>query len=315
MKGFAAGWVGRLCQTQDETEKRKWKRTGQAFLFLLPALIIAILFVYYPALYTLNLSFFDWDMISPERTFVGWQNYQEILLPGSDFWESMLITLKYGFVYTAASLIFGMLFAVALNRIKFMNKVFQSLFFIPSVTSISVVSVVWSLIFNPQIGPLNKFLESLGVASEALPQWLNDPKLAIIVLAIIGTWQSLGYTTLLLLSGLRNIPGVYYEAAAVDGANRWKSFWHVTLPLLSPVLYFVIFMLMINSFQMFGAVSIMTQGKPLGSTNVVLFYIYQEGFRFFDAGTASAASTIVFMIIFITFMLQKKLGEQSVFYQ
>lgn len=307
--------LNNLLDSKDEAVKRKWKRTWQAFLFISPALVIAILFVYYPAVYTLRLSFFEWDLISPEQTFVGLNNYKEILTKGSDFWKSILITLQYGVIYTVSSLFWGILLAVALNRIKFLNDFFQSLFFIPSVTSISVVSVVWSLIFNPQIGPLNKFLENLGMASTSLPQWLNDPKLAISVLAIIGTWQSLGYITLLLLAGLRNIPSSYYEAAAVDGANRWNSFWHITIPLLSPVLFFVIFMLIINSFQVFGAVAIMTQGRPLGSTNVVLYYIYQQGFRFFDAGVASAASWILFTIIFITFLLQTKLGERRVFYQ
>jgi ABC-type sugar transport system permease subunit len=304
-----------IFNSKDEAVKRKWKRTRQAFLFILPALIIAILFVYYPALYTLRLSFFKWDLISPEQKFVGLDNYKEILASGSEFWKSILITLQYGIVYTVSSLFWGILLAVALNRNKFLNNFLQSLFFIPSVTSISVVSVVWSLIFNPQIGPLNKFLENLGMASTSLPQWLNDPKLAIFVLAIIGTWQSLGYITLLFLAGLRNIPTSYYEAAAVDGANRWHSFWQITMPLLSPVLFFVVFMLIINSFQVFGAVSIMTQGRPLGSTNVVLYYIYQQGFRFFDAGVASAASWILFMIIFIAFWFQTKFGERRVFYK
>jgi ABC-type sugar transport system permease subunit len=300
---------------QNSTVRKKWKRTLQAFLLVCPALIISLIFVYYPAAYMLRLSFFEWDLISPEQTYVGLSNYEEILAKGSDFWKSILITLQYGAIYIVSSLFWGLLLAVALDRVKFLNNLFQSLFFVPSVTSISVVSVVWSLIFNPQIGPLNKILANLGVAGASLPQWFNDPNLAVPALAIIGTWQSLGFTTLLLLAGLRNIPSSYYEAAAVDGASRWKSFWKITMPLLSPVLFFVIFMLIINSFQVFGAVAIMTQGRPLGSTNVVLYYIYQQGFRFFDSGIASAASWIVFMIILAIYMLQSKLGERSVFYQ
>ncbi|NMB62100.1 MAG: sugar ABC transporter permease [Chloroflexi bacterium] len=299
----------------DPAVKKKWKRTLQAFLLVGPALVIALVFVYYPAAYILRLSFFEWDLISPQQTYVGLGNYETVLAHGSDFWKSLLITLKYGIMYIAFSLSIGMLLALALNRIKFMNNFFQSLFFVPSVTSISVVAVVWSLIFNPQIGPLNKILSSLGVSGTSLPQWFNDPNLALPALAVIGSWQSLGFITLLLLAGLRNIPTTYYEAAAVDGANKWKSFWKITLPLLSPVLFFVIFMLIINSFQVFGAVSIMTQGRPLGSTNVVLYYIYQQGFRFFNAGIASTASWIVFMVLLAIYMLQSKLGERNVFYQ
>ena len=307
--------VTKLFNLNDAAVKKKWKRTLQAFLLISPALIIALVFVYYPAAYILRLSFFEWDLISPQQTYVGLSNYETVLAQGSDFWKSLLITLKYGFIYISLSLLTGMVLALALDRIQFLNNFFQSLFFIPSVTSISVVAVVWSLIFNPQIGPLNKILESLGVSSASLPQWFNDPNLAVPALAVIGTWQSLGFITLLLLAGLRNIPSTYYEAAAVDGANRWKSFWKITLPLLSPVLFFVIFMLIINSFQVFGAVSIMTQGRPLGSTNVVLYYIYQQGFRFFNAGIASTASWIVFMILLAIYMLQSKLGERNVFYQ
>jgi len=307
--------LNRLLDWKNATVKRKVKRTLQAFLLLSPALAVALIFIYYPAIYTLKLSFFDWDLISPEKVFVGTGNYHEILAFGSDFWKSVLITMKYSLIYTLASILLGMVIATALNKTKFLNRFFQSLYFIPSVTSISVISVVWSLIFNPQIGPLNQFMEKLGVPAAALPQWLNDPQLAIIVLALIGIWQSLGYTSLLLLAGLRNIPGIFYEAAAIDGADQWQILFYITIPLLSPILFFVIFMLTINSFQVFAIVSIMTQGRPLGSTNVVLYYIYQEGFRFFHAGTASAASAILFMIIFFTFMLQKKLGERNVFYQ
>jgi len=307
--------VKKLLNLHDPAVKKKWKRTLQAFLLVGPALVIALVFVYYPAAYILRLSFFEWDLISPQQTYVGLDNYKTVLEPGSDFWESLLITLKYGIMYIAFSLTVGMLLALALDRIKFLNNFFQSLFFVPSVTSISVVAVVWSLIFNPQIGPLNKILTGLGVSSASLPQWFNDPNLALPALAVIGSWQSLGFITLLLLAGLRNIPTTYYEAAAVDGANKWKSFWKITLPLLSPVLFFVIFMLIINSFQVFGAVSIMTQGRPLGSTNVVLYYIYQQGFRFFNAGIASTASWIVFMVLLAIYMLQSKLGERNVFYQ
>ena len=294
---------------------KKWRRTLYAFLLLAPALAILLLFIYYPAAYVFRLSFFKWDLISPQQTFVGLENYHRLLSKSSDFWPSIFRTLQYGVIYLSISLVVGLFLAVALNRIRFLSSFFQSLYFIPSVTSISVVSVVWSLIYNPQIGPLNKFLTLLGVSKSALPVWLSDPKLAIPSLAVIGAWQSMGFITLLFIAGLRNIPTTYYEAAAVDGANNWKSFWRITLPLLSPVLFFVIFMLIINSFQVFGVVAIMTQGRPLGTTNVILYYIYQQGFRFFDAGIASTASWILFMIILAIFMLQAKLGERSVFYQ
>jgi len=294
---------------------RKMKRTILAYGLLSPALLITLLFTYYPALYVFRLSFFEWDLISPEQIFVGTSNYSRLFEAGSDFWPSLWRTLEYGAIYIPLTLLLSLVLALALNRIRFLKGFFQSLYFIPSVTSIAVLSVVWSLIYNPQIGPLNDLLLSLGVAQANLPQWLNDPALAIPALAVMGAWQSMGFNTLLLIAGLRNIPKTYYEAAAVDGATRWRIFRSITLPLLSPVLYFVFFMLMINSFRVFGVVAIMTRGRPLGSTNVLLYFIYQTGFRFFDSGLASAASWIVFMLILAVAMLQTRLGERSVFYQ
>jgi multiple sugar transport system permease protein len=294
---------------------KKLGRSITAYIMLLPALLIAVVFVYYPSLYVLRLSFFDWDMISPTQTFVGFLNYIKLFAAGSDFWPSLLRTLEYSIIYIPLSMVSGLLLASALTHIKFMRGFFQSVFFVPSVTSISVVSVVWSFIYNPQIGPLNQTLANIGVPAAYIPQWLNDPNLALPTLALTGVWQSLGFTTLLFIAGLNNIPTTYREAAAVDGASAWSQFWKITLPLLSPVTYFTLFMLLIDSFRVFGIVAIMTQGRPLGSTNVLLYYVYRNAFQFFDAGKASASSWIIFMIIMIFMLFQQKMGEKSVFYQ
>lgn len=291
------------------------RNTIIAYLLLAPALIISLVFTYYPSLYVIRLSFFDWDLISPEQTPVGLQNFGRLLAVGSEFWPSLFRTIEYGLVYIPLSIIIGLGLALALVRIKFLQGFFQSLFFIPSVTSIAVVSIIWSLIYNPQVGPLNRFLIMLGVPVSELPQWLNDPDLAIIALAIMGVWQSMGFITLLFIAGLRNIPKIYYDAAAVDGAKPQYVFRRITLPLLSPVFFFIVFMLIINSFRVFGAVAIMTKGRPLGATNVLLYYIYENAFKFFDAGLASAASLVVFILIMLFVYLQTKLGERSVFYQ
>lgn len=294
---------------------RRARNTATAYLLLAPALVVMLVFVYYPSVYVFQLSFYDWNLISPSRAFVGLANFQRLFATTSEFWPSFMRTLEYGAIYIPLSLVLGLLLALMLTRIRVLQGFFQSLYFLPSVTSIAVLSVVWSLIYNPQIGPLNQALSLLGVPRGSLPQWLNDPDLAIPALAAMGTWQTLGFVTLLFIAGLKNIPVVYYDAASVDGANRWATFRRITLPMLSPVLYFIIFMLLINSFRVFGAVAIMTRGRPLGSTNVLLYFIYQQAFRFFDAGLASAASVSVFMIILAFVLLQTKLGERTVFYQ
>ncbi|MEA4908475.1 MAG: sugar ABC transporter permease, partial [Anaerolineaceae bacterium] len=231
------------------TTRKKLGRTVLAYLLLSPALLIAAVFVYYPSLYVLRLSFFDWDLISPAQTFVGSGNYLRLLAPSSDFWNSLLRTLEYCLIYIPLSLASGLLLATALTHIRRLQGFFQSVYFIPSITSISVVSVVWSYIYNPQIGPLSQFLAGLGLPPAYVPQWLNDPALALPALALAGVWQSLGFVSLLFIAGLKNIPRDYHEAAAVDGASRWTSFWKVTFPLLSPVTFFVLFMLLIDSFR------------------------------------------------------------------
>jgi multiple sugar transport system permease protein len=295
--------------------QKKLKRSLLAYLLILPALIIALLFIYFPSAYVINLSFFDWDMIQPTKTFVGLGNFTRLFAPKSDFWQSLARTLEYSAIYIPMSLVSGLVLALGLTKIKALKGFFQSVFFIPSITSISVISIVWSYLFNPQIGPINQFLEKIGLAEKFIPQWLNDPNLALPVLAVIGVWQSMGFVTLLFIGGLNNIPSILQEAAQVDGATSWKTFWKVTLPLLSPVTYFLVFMLLIDSFRVFGIVAIMTQGKPIGSTNILLYYVYRNAFQYFDAGKASAASWIIFMIIMIFFLLQRKLGERNVFYQ
>jgi multiple sugar transport system permease protein len=295
--------------------KKKLRTSIVAYILLLPALLIAVLFVYYPSVYVLRLSFFDWDMISPTQTFVGFLNYIRLFTAKSDFWPSLFRTIEYSIIYIPLSMICGLFLASLLTNIKFLRGFFQSVFFIPSVTSISVVSVVWSFIFNPQIGPLNQTLLKIGVPGAFIPQWLNDPNLALPTLALIGVWQSLGFITLLFIAGLNNIPSDYREAASVDGASGWYQFWKITLPLLSPVTYFTLFMLLIDSFRVFGIVGIMTQGRPMGTTNVLLYYVYRNAFQYFDAGKASASSWIIFMIILIFMLIQQKMGEKNVFYQ
>ncbi|MBN1263978.1 MAG: sugar ABC transporter permease [Anaerolineales bacterium] len=304
-----------LSDRMKKARQRKLQRTLVAYSLLAPALAILLLFTYYPALYVFRLSFFDWDLISANQVFVGLENYIRLFGASSEFWSSLWRTLEYGLIYIPLTLILSLALALGLNRIRYLQGFFQSLYFIPSVTSIAVLAVVWSLIFNPQIGPLNEGLAALGVAAADLPQWLNDPKLAIPALAVMGSWQSLGFNTLLLIAGLRNIPRAYYEAAEVDGAGRMRIFRSITLPLLSPVLFFVLFMLMINSFRVFGVVAIMTRGRPLGSTNVLLYFIYQQGFRYFDAGLASAASWVVFMLVLAVALIQTRISERKVFYQ
>ena len=293
----------------------KGRQTRYAYLLLLPAVIIAVVFTYLPSWYVFFLSFTDWDLISPVKENAGFSNYVRLLAADSDFWNSLLRTFLYTVFFIPSTLILSLFIAIRILGLGKFKGFFQSMFFIPSVTSISVISLVWSYLFNPQIGPVNNFLSMLGVSDSNLPQWLDSTTLALPTVAVIGVWQNIGFMTLLFISGLQNIPSAYYEVAQIDGAKRSTMFFRITLPLLSPVLYYVVFMLIINSFKMFDIISIMTKGRPQGTTNVVLYYIYQQGFQFFDAGLAAAASWMVFMLLLGVFILQQKIGEKNVHYQ
>ena len=169
--------------------------------------------------------------------------------------------------------------------------------------------------YNPQVGFFNSCLLKLGICADKLPEYLNDPKLALPSIGLMGIWQSSGFVMLLAYTGLQGISKHYYEAADIDGASAFFQFRKITLPMLSPTVFFIVFMLLINSFQVFAPVAILTKGRPLGSTDVVLYYIYRYAFQFFKSGPASAASCVVFAVIFLSVKLQMRFGERSVFYQ
>ncbi|WP_404987341.1 carbohydrate ABC transporter permease [Candidatus Hadarchaeum sp.] len=286
---------------------------AQICLLILPALLMQIVFHYIPLGYMLRLSFFDWDLISPVQSFAGLSNYSK-LLTSSEFRNSLVRTVQYTLIYVSGTMVLSLGLAVTLNRLRRARGFFETLFFIPSVTSVAVIAVIWSYLYNPYIGPINRCLLSIGVPGPYLPKWLNSPSTALLSLAVIDIWRSLGLMTLLFLAGLRNIPVDLYEAAEIDGATASRIFWNITLPLLSPVLVFVFFTLFINSFKVFDLVAILTQGRPLGATEVVLYLIYRYSFRFFDAGLASAASCVVFLLLLLLSGLQLTVSRRWVYY-
>lgn len=291
------------------------RSTITALLLLSPAILIAGLFVYYPAITVLDLSLRSWDLLSPTRPFVGAANYRALFAPESPFWNSLVRTLEYGVIYGPLCFATALAVALATEKQRRQRKLIRTLVFIPSVTSIAVIAVVWSLLYNPQVGPINGALRALGIPEARLPVWLNAPASAIPSLAIMGAWQSVGLVTVLFSTGLAAIPRTYYDVAAVDGASPWTVARRVTLPLLSPVLLFAVFILLVNAFRVFDAVAIMTKGRPLDSTNVLLYMIYRQGFQYFDAGFAAAASVVVFALVMAVAVAQISLGERFVYYR
>ncbi|MDT2732997.1 sugar ABC transporter permease [Enterococcus thailandicus] len=263
-------------------------------LFLLPSLIGFLLFIIYPVFYSLGVSFTDWDLINPMK-FVGLKNYQN-LLHDPKFWNSLKNTFLFILGYLPSVMIIGLMVALLLNSKLKMKAVFRGIYFLPVVTSWVAVSLVWKWLFNPKFGLINYFLSLLSVQG---PNWLNDPKTAMLAIIITSVWKDIGFIMVLYLGGLQNISPSLYEAADIDGADHWHQFWKITLPMLKPTTFFVSMISLINSFQVFDQVNIMTEGGSGEATTVLVQNIYNSAFKYSEMGYAAAMSWVLFLIILV----------------
>lgn len=272
----------------------------QPYLYLSPVLVLYAIFFVFPFFFSLYISFMEWDLLLDKKRFVGWSNYAEVLSKPL-FWKVIGNTLQYMALTVPLSAVLGLLYALAIERAGKLRSLYRVLFFVPVVVSVSVAGLVFSLMFSPQNGLINQWLDVFGIGNLA---WLQDTQLAIIALAIVGVWMSFGYNVILYISGLKQLSIEVKEAAALDGANGWQSFRHMTFPMLMPVHMFVWTITLLHSLQVFATVQIMTLGGPNNSTNVWAFFIWQEAFQFFNTGTASAAATLLFIIVLALTVIQ-----------
>ena len=265
------------------------------YLFILPSLVIFITFMIIPIFMGLYISLTDYDGFKT-MNFVGLQNYAAM------FKDSyFLVSFKNNIVYTLftvpGTLILSLLLAVAVNKGIKGSSVFKTVFFFPYITSMVAVGIIWTLLFNPTVGPINNFIKSIGIANP--PGWLLSTKSALPAVMIVTVWKWAGYYMIIFLAGLQGIPKQLYEASEVDGASGLTKFFHITLPLLSPTTFLILILLIINSFQVFDLINIMTEGGPGRATNVLVYRIYQEGFKYMHFGYASAEAYFLFAIILI----------------
>ncbi|MDT3427301.1 ABC-type sugar transport system permease subunit [Paenibacillus forsythiae] len=279
--------------------------------FLLPALGLYAVFFVYPFLFSLSLSFQQWNLISPDKEFVGLANYVH-LLHDDVFWISLRNSALYMLMTVPLAVGIGLAMALLVESLWKGKRLYRLVFFLPVVSSIGVISIVWGLMYNPQDGAVNKLLASFGIQG---PNWINDPAMALWALAIVGIWKGFGYNMVLYISGLKSIDRSLYEAASIDGAGRGARLRHVTVPLLSPVTFFILVMSIISSFQVFATIQIITRGGPNNSTNVLVYQIYQEAFQFFNIGTAAASSTLLLLIVGTLTVVQLRLSNRMVHYQ
>jgi len=277
------------------------------YLMITPALIIFILFAIYPIGYMIYLSFHNWDLISPIKEFVGLNNFKE-LLQDELFLQVIKNSVIYMIVTVSGTMIIGVLLGVFLSKDTKINRILQSVTFAPYIVSLVSVAFIWKWIMDTDYGLLNYFLNLIGVSNV---DWLNNTNLALISVSVISIWKSLGYNALIILAGLKAIPRYIYEAAELDETKPIKVFFKITLPMISPSLFFLAIMNIIASFKVFETIALVTGGGPMNSTNTLVFYIYEYGFKFNKIGYASAAGVILFIIIAIlTFLYFKGLSKK-----
>lgn len=287
------------------------------YIFIAPAFIFFCLLLVYPILFGFLLSFQDWNLLAREASFVGLGNYAKALRDPL-FRKSLWNTVYYTLMTIPPTVILSLILALMINsRLIRYKSLFRVLYFVPVVTSMVAISFVWKWMYNPRYGLINLALEAVGFTGQS---WLSSPTLALPSVAIMMIWQSVGFYMVLFIAGLQGIPETLYEAATIDGANRWQTFSYITLPLLNPTIVFILITSVINSFQVFVPVFVMTSsttgepGGPLNSTRVLVYHLYSIAFRNLDMGYGSAIAFILFAILLIVTVLQFKVVQQKVEY-
>ncbi|TDC51856.1 sugar ABC transporter permease [Jiangella ureilytica] len=275
------------------------RRAGIVALFLAPSLIPLTLFTLVPMVSSLWVALHDWNLITPME-FVGLANFRELLTDG-DTWAAFGHTLGYIAGYLPLVYLLGLAAALALNTALRGRNVFRAAYFLPVVTSWVVVALLWRWLLSPANGLVNHVLGLVGIDG---PGWWTDPAWAMPSVILASAWKDLGFVMIILLAGLQAIPGELYDAARVDGTSAWQRFRHVTLPLLSPSTFFVVVISLINGFQVFDQVYVMTGGGPAGATEVVVQQIYDLTFRYGRAGDASALSWLLFAVVLVVTIVQ-----------
>lgn len=287
------------------------KENLSGYLFLLPSFVLFFVFLLVPLVYGLVICFTDYGGFNLGFRFVGIDNYRRLF--SDDYFKiSMGNNLFYLVTFVPATVVLSIVFAVALNGVRIFRKFLRMAFYFPQVASMVSVAMVWCILFNPTTGPINAALTHLGVRNP--PEWLMSQSWAMVAVVIVSVWKSVGFYMIILLAGLQGIPDYLYESALIDGAGAWNRTRYITLPMLTPTIFMVTILAVINSFQVFDLVSVMTNGGPGRATNVLVYRIYQEAFVNLNVGYASAMAAVLFIIVFAITALQFGLEKKWVHY-
>lgn len=283
--------------------RRRW-----GVVFILPQLVSLICFGIIPIVIAFILSFYEWNGFTiPE--FIGIENFITVL-KDPDMWTAVRNTLVYTVIYVPCSIILALLLAVVLNKVAG-KLIYRAVFFLPQIVTSVGIAVVWSWIYQPQFGILNMILRFFGFEGR---EWLRDPSTAMGAVIVMSIWWGLGYNIVLFLAGLQNVPSTYIDAAKIDGATSKDIFLHITVPLISPTTLLVTITTMIDSFQVFDQMFLLTNGGPAKSTYTIALHIYQTAFSEYEMGQASTISLFLFVVIVAISALQFKLSNKWVHY-
>ncbi|MFF2652261.1 carbohydrate ABC transporter permease [Streptomyces sp. NPDC058045] len=279
--------------------------------FVAPNFFFLLVFAYWPVVYNGYLSLTDWDMISPVRHLVGLDNYRS-LLTDPEFLGTLWTTVLFVVGVVAGGLVLGLGTALLLNQRLRGQSAVRTLTFAPYVLSGAAIGTLWLFVFDPNYGLLRPLLAPLGLTAPAM---MTDSRWALTGLILVYLWKNTGFVAVVYLAGLQSLPREVYEAAALDGAGPWTRLRSVTLPLLSPVTFFLLVTCTISTFQAFDVIAMMTGGGPGTSTSILSWFIYDQGFRTFDAGRAAASALVMFVVLLLITGLQARFLERKVHYQ
>jgi multiple sugar transport system permease protein len=274
-----------------------------AFLFVLPALVNFAIFRYIPIFMAGYASVFDYSLLGGFGDFVGMKNYVRAV-EDDLFWTSMWVSFQYALMKVPAQVVISMLLAMFVSRELRGMSVARTIIFFPVVTSLVVAAMLWQLMYNRDLGLIQSVLAVFGLHHNG---FTSNPTLALPSIVVMMVWKEVGFSMIIFVAGLKGIPEMFYDAAAIDGAGGFKRFWYITLPLLKPVTLFVIVTQTISAFQVFVPIFVMTQGGPFFATNAIVYYIYQNGFAYNDMGYASALSFFVLALLVAVSYFQFKL--------
>lgn len=281
------------------------------YFFVAPLMIFIAAFTYIPILTSLNLSVRQWNFLTPDMPFVGLRNYEE-LFASAEFWNSLWVSTVFAVLSVPLRLGAALVIASWLVRETLPSRLLRGALFLPSVTSTVSIAVVFSWVFSTDYGMMNALLGWLGLGR---PQWLQDPHLALWVLILVNTWKQIGYDIVIYIAGLQAIPQELYDAAAVDGGRRFRVFRRVTMPLVMPTTYFLLVISVIEAFQVFTIVNVMTRGGPAGATDMLVNLLYEIGFELFDIGRGSALAVILFVLLVALAILKSRIIGRKVHYE